>query len=143
MRRTSPTSALAFMRGRSLRGPAAVHRPRNAAHLVGRWRAEEDHQLAQLSSDWLTEPSHYAIPQYVADCVTLIARLDVPTMARVRHLDGRPHRHGARGLREDAHTPIARLVMNDIGPELGLAGVSRIGTHVGTDPHLPHDGAAR
>ena len=71
------------MRGRSLRGPAAVHRPRNAAHLIGRWRAEEDHQLAQLSSDWLTEPSHYAIPQYVADCVTLIARLDVPTMAWV------------------------------------------------------------
>lgn len=83
------------------------------------------------SSDWLSEPSFYAIPQYVADCVTLIARLDVPTVAWVGTSMG-----GLIGMALAAleKTPIARLVLNDIGPELGAAGVSRIGTHVGTDP---------
>lgn len=83
------------------------------------------------SSDWLADPSLYAIPQYVADCVTLIARLDVPTVSWVGTSMG-----GLMGmvLASTAKTPIARLVMNDIGPELGPEGVSRIGQHVGTDP---------
>lgn len=83
------------------------------------------------SSGWLAEHSLYSIPQYVADCVTLIARLDVPTVAWVGTSMG-----GLIGmaLASFVETPISRLVLNDIGPELGMAGVSRIGLHVGTDP---------
>ncbi|HEV3104229.1 MAG TPA: alpha/beta fold hydrolase, partial [Trinickia sp.] len=30
-------------------------------------------------SDWLADPNRYIVPQYVADMITLIARLDVET----------------------------------------------------------------
>ena len=49
-------------------------------------------------SDRLRDPAHYHVPQYVADMVTLLARVTATrrrNRALVRHLDGRPDRHGA------------------------------------------------
>lgn len=84
--------------------------------------------IGRGKSDWAPDPSLYMLPQYVADCVTLIARLDIEQVAWVGTSLG-----GMVGmtLASFARTPIARLVLNDIGPELDLRGLTRIGSYVG------------
>jgi pimeloyl-ACP methyl ester carboxylesterase len=93
-------------------------------------------------SDWVADPQWYAVPQYVADCVTLVARLDVERLAWVGTSMG-----GLIGMALAAldGTPIARLVLNDIGPDVDRAGVARIADVVGTDPSFAsfEEGAAR
>ena len=83
-------------------------------------------------SDWLKYPAGYAVPNYVADMVTLIARLDVETVDWVGSSMG-----GLIGmaLACQENSPIRRLVLNDVGPEISLESVHRIATYVGTDPH--------
>lgn len=84
-------------------------------------------------SQWLDNAALYAIPQYVADCVTLIARLDCESVHWVGTSMG-----GLIGMALAATpgTPIARLVLNDIGPVLSLQGLQRIGTYVGKAPRF-------
>ncbi len=79
-------------------------------------------------SDRAPDPSLYTVPQYVADCVTLIARLAVDQIAWVGTSLG-----GMVGmtLAACAQTPITTLVLNDIGPELDPRGLLRISTYVG------------
>ena len=79
-------------------------------------------------SDTLGDPAHYVIPQYVADMVTLIARLNV------EHVDWVGTSMGGLigiGLAGQIDSPIRRLVINDVGPRLDAAAVSRIGDYVG------------
>jgi pimeloyl-ACP methyl ester carboxylesterase len=79
-------------------------------------------------SDWLADPAGYAIPAYVADMVTLLARLDA------RQVDWVGTSMGGligMGLASLAQSPIRRLVLNDVGPVLGLAALQRIGSYVG------------
>ena len=59
-------------------------------------------------SDRLADPMGYALPSYVADMVTLLARLDAKTVALGRHLDGRPDRHGPGGAAGLADRPPGR-----------------------------------
>lgn len=84
--------------------------------------------LGRGKSDRAPDPSLYAVPQYVADCVTLIARLDVEKLSWVGTSLG-----GLIGMTLAAcwQTPIARMVLNDIGPELDQRGLTRIGSYVG------------
>ncbi len=79
-------------------------------------------------SDWLRDPTHYAVPQYVADMVTLIARLDVANVRWVGTSMG-----GLIGitLAGQTGTPIVRMVINDVGPTLDAAALARIGEYVG------------
>lgn len=79
-------------------------------------------------SDFLRNPMHYGIPQYVADMVTLIARLDVQQVDWVGTSMG-----GLIGisLAGQANSPIRRLVLNDVGPRLDAAALKRIGEYVG------------
>src|SRR5690606_11251853 len=99
-------------------------------------------------SDWLIDPKYYTIPQYVADMFTLLARL------RARRVDwvgtsmggligmalsgtlsyssmwrpGHPltlSNDGLAGLMPN------RVVLNDVGPDLGVDGLARIGDYVG------------
>ena len=67
----------------------------------------------------------------VADCVTLVARLDVERLAWVGTSMG-----GLIGMTYAAMpgNPIARLLLNDVGPVLDPAGLARIGTYVGKAP---------
>ena len=67
----------------------------------------------------------------MADCVTLIARLDVPSVAWVGTSMG-----GLIGLLLASldGAPLSRLLLNDVGPVLSLAGLSRIRDYVGADP---------
>ncbi len=82
-------------------------------------------------SEWLSDPAHYTIPLYVNDMVTLIARLDVQSVSWVGTSMG-----GLMGmaLASLPHTPITRLVLNDVGPVIPREALSRIGDYVGRAP---------
>ena len=84
-------------------------------------------------SDWLDDPSGYAIPAYVADMVTLIARLDVAQVDWVGTSMGGLVGMGLAGL---PHAPIRRLVLNDVGPVITAASLRRIGQYVGRAPRF-------
>ncbi len=83
-------------------------------------------------SDWLKDKSLYAFPQYAADMATLIARLDVESVDWLGTSMG-----GLIGMvmASQDKTPIKRLILNDVGPVIAFASLSRIGEYVG---HLPH-----
>jgi pimeloyl-ACP methyl ester carboxylesterase len=80
-------------------------------------------------SDRLADPRLYAVPQYVSDMVTLIARLDVEAVRWVGTSLG-----GLIGmaLAAQAHAPVARLVLNEAGPVVSRASLERIAAYVGT-----------
>jgi pimeloyl-ACP methyl ester carboxylesterase len=83
-------------------------------------------------SDWLADPSGYQIPNYVADMVTLLARLNV------EHVDWVGTSMGGligMGLASLAKTPIRRLVLNDVGPTIQYQALQRIGTYLGAPMH--------
>lgn len=98
-------------------------------------------------SDWLIQPSSYTVPQYVADMLTLIARLDPGQLDWVgtsmggliglglagtvaMSAAGRPDR-GSYGLAPQQTLNIGKMVLNDIGPVLEINGLSRIAEYVG------------
>ena len=85
-------------------------------------------------SDWLKDPAAYVIPNYVADVTTLIARLDVETVDWVGTSMG-----GLIGmaLASMEGTPVRRLVLSDVGPEITPESIARIASYVGTDPRWP------
>jgi pimeloyl-ACP methyl ester carboxylesterase len=83
-------------------------------------------------SDWLKNPASYAIPQYVADMVTLLARLDAAEVHWVGTSMGGLIGLGLAGLPD---TPIRKLVLNDVGPAIEYAALARIGTYVGQPAH--------
>jgi pimeloyl-ACP methyl ester carboxylesterase len=85
-------------------------------------------------SEWLADPALYTIPQYVADMVTLIARLDVESVHWVGTSMGALI---GMFLAAQKGTPVSRLVMNDAGPVITRASLERIGTYVGVWPPLP------
>jgi pimeloyl-ACP methyl ester carboxylesterase len=84
-------------------------------------------------SDWLTDKSLYVIPQYAADMVTLLARLDAETVHWVGTSMG-----GLIGMGVAAQdrSPINRLVLNDVGPVLNAASLARIGDYLGKPPRF-------
>jgi pimeloyl-ACP methyl ester carboxylesterase len=83
-------------------------------------------------SDWLTDPAGYAVPAYVADMVTLVARLGVEQVDWVGTSMG-----GLIGLALASlpNSPVRRLVLNDVGPVIEPAALARIGSYVGQPAH--------
>jgi len=79
-------------------------------------------------SERLADPMGYQIPQYVADMVTLLARLNAPQVQWVGTSMGGLIGLGVAAL---ANSPVRRLVINDVGPHIEPAGIARIGTYVG------------
>jgi len=79
-------------------------------------------------SDWLANPALYQVPQYVADMVTLIARLGVE---RVDWLGTSMGGLIGMGLASLPNTPVAKLVLNDVGPTLRFEALQRIGSYLG------------
>ena len=82
-------------------------------------------------SDWLRDKMGYGFPTYLADMAALIARLDVETVHWVGTSMG-----GLIGmlLASQPGTPIARMVLNDVGPIVTAVSLQRIGPYVGTAP---------
>lgn len=89
-------------------------------------------------SERLRDPSHYVIPQYVADMVTLIARVTAPGDAREVHWFG-TSMGGLIGmmLASLEGTPVSRMLVNDIGPVLDQGAMQRIGEYIGQDIRFP------
>jgi len=83
-------------------------------------------------SDWLENPVGYQVPQYIADMVTLLARLNAGTVDWVGTSMGGLIGLGVAALRG---SPLRRLVLNDIGPTIEAASLVRIGTYLGTPAH--------
>ncbi|HWI10771.1 MAG TPA: alpha/beta hydrolase [Burkholderiaceae bacterium] len=79
-------------------------------------------------SDWLADPAGYQIPAYVADMVTLLARLDAQTVHWVGTSMGGLIGLGLASLPQ---SPIERLVLNDVGPTIRFEALQRIGSYIG------------
>jgi pimeloyl-ACP methyl ester carboxylesterase len=79
-------------------------------------------------SDALADPNGYQIPAYVADMVTLLARLDAQTVHWVGTSMGGLVGLGLASL---AQSPIGRLVLNDVGPAIRFEAITRIGAYLG------------
>jgi pimeloyl-ACP methyl ester carboxylesterase len=101
---------------------------RLARAMRDRYRVVCPDVVGRGASDWLKNPAYYAIPQYVADMVTLIARLDVERVDWVGTSMGGLIGIGLAG---QTGSPIRQLVLNDVGPTLGPEAIARIGTYVG------------
>jgi pimeloyl-ACP methyl ester carboxylesterase len=79
-------------------------------------------------SDWLADPMTYAVPQYVADMVTLLARADAKEVDWVGTSMGGLIGLGVAALKG---SPLRRFVINDVGPTIEPAAIARIGGYVG------------
>jgi len=79
-------------------------------------------------SDRLPDAALYTVPQYLADMVTLIARLDTESVNWLGTSLG-----GLVGmaLAAQAGTPVKKLVLNDVGPLIPRAALERIGAYAG------------
>ncbi|GAA4019314.1 alpha/beta hydrolase [Actimicrobium antarcticum] len=101
-----------------------------ATALSDTWRVVCPDVVGRGRSGRLLDPNHYQLPQYVADMVTLLARLDTDSVdwfgTSMGGLIG-------IGLASLPGNPIRKLVLNDIGPTLDPAALLRIGDYVGQD----------
>ncbi len=104
-----------------------------AESLANEYRVVCPDVVGRGRSDWLRTKSFYGIPQYVADMVTLLARLD----ADVVHWLG-TSMGGLIGmaLAAQENSPISRLVLNDVGPVLTAVSLKRIGDYLGQAPRF-------
>ena len=82
-------------------------------------------------SDRLPDPALYAVPQYVSDMVTLLARLDTESVNWLGTSLG-----GLVGmaLASQAGTPVKKLILNDVGAVIPRAALERIAMYAG-EPH--------
>jgi len=99
-----------------------------AQALCDRYRVVCPDVVGRGRSDWLDEPMGYQIPTYVADMVTLLARLRAETVDWVGTSMGGLIGMGLASLKG---SPLRRLVLNDVGPTIEPAALARIGTYLG------------
>lgn len=66
-------------------------------------------------SDWLTNPNLYAVPQYINDLITLLAKVETKEMNYLGTSLG-----GILGiiLAGSSKSPIKKLILNDVGPKI-------------------------
>ena len=101
-----------------------------ARDLQGEYRVICPDVVGRGRSDRLADPMAYGIPTYVADMVTLLARLDVPQVDWVGTSMGGLIGIGLAAL---ADTPIRRLVLNDVSPVVEPVFLQRVGTYLGLE----------
>ena len=99
-----------------------------ARSLSGAMRVVCPDVVGRGQSDWLADPMGYQIPAYVADMVTLLARLDARELHWVGTSMGGLIGLGIASLEG---SPIASLVLNDVGPAIQYEAIARIGTYLG------------
>ena len=82
-------------------------------------------------SEWLADPNDYVFPTYLTVLTALVARSGAEEIAWVGTSMG-----GLLGMVMAAqrHTPIARLVVNDVGPTIEPVAIERIRSYFGMDP---------
>jgi pimeloyl-ACP methyl ester carboxylesterase len=82
-------------------------------------------------SDRLADPKLYTWAQYVADMVTLIARLDVEA---VNWLGTSMGGFVGMALAAQQGSPVRKLILNDAAPVIAKAALERIGSYIGAAP---------
>jgi pimeloyl-ACP methyl ester carboxylesterase len=102
-----------------------------ARALCAQWRVVCPDIAGRGESDRLADPKLYTWAQYVADMVTLIARLDVE---KVDWLGTSMGGFVGMALAAQAGSPVNKLVLNDAGPVIGKASLERIAAYVGQAP---------
>lgn len=104
-----------------------------AQALADQYRVVCPDVVGRGASGWLANKSLYGIPQYCADMTALLARLDVETVDWLGTSMG-----GLIGmtLAAQQNSPVARLILNDVGPVLSAAAIARIGEYVGRMPRF-------
>jgi len=130
-------------------GPLDDKRPIICVHGLTRQGRDFDHLAGQLAdagrrvicpdlpgrgrSGWISNPDHYALPQYCADMNALIARLGVSGVDWVGTSLG-----GLIGMIMAGFSGsiVRKLVINDIGPFVSSTGLQRIGQYIGKMPSL-------
>lgn len=118
-----------------------------ARRLAKHYRVVCPDVVGRGKSDWLINADSYIVPQYVADMLTLIARLNPKQLDWVGTSMGgligmgvagtlamsamlRPDR-GIYGLPAEQTLSLGKVVLNDIGPQLSFSGLTRIAEYVG------------
>ena len=99
-----------------------------ARALCDRFRVVCPDVVGRGQSDWLCDPSGYQVPQYVADMVTLLARLDASEVNWVGTSMGGLIGIGLASL---PGSPVQRLVLNDVGPTIEPVSIQRISSYLG------------
>jgi len=99
-----------------------------ARSLCGDYRVVCPDVVGRGRSDWLADPAAYGIPTYVADMVSLLARLDAEVVDWVGTSMGGLIGLGLASL---DGAPLRKLVLNDVGPVIEAAALQRIGSYVG------------
>lgn len=103
-----------------------------ARDLAGHYRVVCPDVVGRGRSDWLSDPMGYAVPAYVADMVTLLARLDATQVDWVGTSMGGLIGMGLAGL---PGSPLRRLVLNDVGPAVAWPAIQRIQGYLGQPAH--------
>ncbi|MFW8566296.1 alpha/beta fold hydrolase [Orrella sp. 11846] len=121
-----------------------------AKRLSKRFRVVCPDVVGRGLSDWLVNPAGYQVPQYAADMVSLIGRLQPKTLNWVgtsmggliamvysalvaKAQSGKAPVPPARLTASipDSVVPITRLVLNDVGPRVEPESLARIGAYLG------------
>jgi pimeloyl-ACP methyl ester carboxylesterase len=104
-----------------------------AEALAGDYRVVCPDIVGRGASDWLADKHNYGYPQYLTDMTVLLAHLNAERVDWVGTSMG-----GLIGMLMAAQpgTPIARMVMNDVGPLIPVAALERIASYVGGDPRF-------
>ncbi len=82
-------------------------------------------------SDWLKSPLHYTYEQYLIDMTNMITRTNASKVDWIGTSMG-----GLIGmiLAAQEKTPIRRLILNDVGPQIPLKALQNIAKYAGHDP---------
>ena len=102
-----------------------------AAALVGTHRVLSVDMPGRGRSAWLADPNDYVFATYLTVLTALIARSGAETVGWVGTSMG-----GLLGIMMAAQpqTPVAKLVVNDVGPTIEPAALERIRGYFGLDP---------
>lgn len=102
-----------------------------AGSLADRFRILCPDMPGRGDSEWLRDPADYVFPTYLTALTAMLAHAGVERVAWVGTSMG-----GLLGivLAAQANTPVTRLVVNDVGPTIEPAALTRIAGYVGLDP---------
>jgi pimeloyl-ACP methyl ester carboxylesterase len=83
------------------------------------------------NSAWFKQAHHYTFQQYVADMNVLIARTHAQQIDWIGTSMG-----GMIGMMMAAlpNSPIRRLILNDVGPQIPIHGLKRLAQYIGNNP---------
>ena len=104
-----------------------------AANLCDRYRVVCPDVVGRGRSGRLRNPMFYAIPQYVSDMVTLVARVTANSPEGEAKVDWFGTSMGGligMVLAGQPEAPIGKLVLNDIGPTLDPVAMQRIAAYI-------------